>query len=66
MKISRKGYGWAWEFQAPNGTWLLCNWCEPFKASLALKEQPAEGARMVHVELVPTSKRNRKRYGYKP
>lgn len=63
----RRGYGWAWEFQQEHdGPWVLCNWAAPFKTVLAQDEfsKPCDDARMVRVELVPTSKRNRKRYGY--
>jgi len=59
------GIGWAWEFQDINGNWVLCNWSEPFKKMLDNNEfaKPADGCRMVRVELVPTSKSARKRYG---
>ena len=57
---------WAWEFQDLDGQWVLCNWSEPYKSMLLNDEdsKPSDEARMVRVELVPTSKRNRKRYGY--
>jgi len=63
-KGQRTGIGWAWEFQYPDGSWHLCNWSEPFKNMLDCdcKSIPSEDARMVRVELVPTSQRNRKRY----
>jgi hypothetical protein len=61
----RRGYGWAWEFQAGyKGPWLLCNWAEPHKVMLTSENAPADGARKVKVELVPTGQRARKRYGY--
>ena len=66
MKIGKHtGIGWAWEFQYPDGSWHLCNWAEPFKEWLDNDEfiKPSDEARKVRVELVPTSKRNRKRYG---
>ena len=59
------GIGWAWEFQDIEGNWVLCNWAEPYKEMLLNDEhsKPADGCRLIRVELVPTSKRNRKRYG---
>jgi len=62
----RTGIGWAWEFQFPDGSWHLCNWSEPFKELLIGAEdisKPSDEARLVRVELVPTSKRNQERYG---
>ena len=57
--------GWAWEFQDLDGQWVLCNWAEPYKDWLKDNdEKPSDEARKIRVELVPTSKRNRKRYGY--
>lgn len=62
------GVGWAWEIKDPDGNWVLCNWAEPFKCMLYQDEQSMPGLpgdkdqRPVRVELVPTSKRNRKRY----
>jgi len=63
----RRGFGWTWEFQPEHdGQWVLCNWAAPFKSVLLDDEhsKPSDEARPVRVELVPTSKRNRKRYGY--
>lgn len=65
--IKRKGFGWAWEFQPVlGGPWVLCNWAVPYKTVLENDDhgKPGDEARMVRVELVPTSARNRKRYGY--
>ena len=65
----RTGIGWAWEFQYPDGSWSLCNWAEPYKewmtggSELSEHMKPSPEARLVRVELVPTSKRNRERYG---
>lgn len=61
----RTGIGWAWEFQDINGEWQICNWSEPFKTLLDDDEfaKPCSEARKIRVELIPTSKRNRKRYG---
>ena len=63
-QAKRTGIGWTWEFQYPDGTWHLCNWADPFKQWLidAEESKPSDDARLVRVELVPTSKRNRKRY----
>ena len=60
----RTGVGWAWEFEYPDGTWHLCNWAEPFKEMLLNDDdiKPSDEARLVRVELIPTSKRNRERY----
>lgn len=66
VKPKIRGLGWTWEFQPQyRGTWVLCNWAEAYKAFLHDDNKPMDGARKVRVELVPTSKRNRKRYGYK-
>ena len=61
----RTGIGWAWEFQYPDGSWHLCHWAEPYKDWLDFDKnaKPSDEARKVRVELVPTSKRNRERYG---
>lgn len=61
----RTGTGWAWEFQDPNGNWVLCDWSVPYKEWLLNDDhsKPSDEARMVHVELVPTSAKHRKRYG---
>lgn len=63
----RRGYGWAWEFEPmPGQGWHLCHWVAPTRASLLNDEhsKPCDDARPVRVELVPTSKRIRTRYGY--
>ena len=63
----RRAFGWAWEFQGVvDGKWILCNWAEPYQSMLLNDDdsKPSDDARMIRVELVPTSKRNRKRYGY--
>lgn len=67
LKVNQRGFGWTWEFQPEHGgPWVLCNWAAPFKSVLLdeIDAKPSDDARMVRVELVPTSKRNRKRYGY--
>jgi|GEM_PF-5148285 len=64
----RTGIGWAWEFQYPDGSWHICHWAEPYKewmtgnSECAMHMKPSDEARLVRVELVPTSKRNRERY----
>lgn len=63
----RRGYGWAWEFKPmPDSDWHLCHWAVPFKSILLNDEhaKPCDDARPVRVELVPTNKRTRTRYGY--
>ena len=66
-KPRRTGVGWAWEFRDLDGNWVLCNWSVPFKQWLLNDDhsKPCDEARMVRVELVPTSQRNRQRYGIK-
>lgn len=63
----RQGYGWTWEFKPMHGEdYHLCHWALPTKAVLLLEidSKPSDDARPIRVELVPTGKRNRKRYGY--
>ena len=62
MSDRRTGIGWAWEIEHADG-WHICNWAEPYKDWLLPGDMPSAGARVVRVELVPTSKSNRKRYG---
>jgi hypothetical protein len=60
------GVGWAWEFQDLDGKWVICNWAVPFKEWLKDDySKPSDEARPIRVEIIPTSKRNRKRYGIK-
>lgn len=64
---TRRGYAWTWEFEPmPGQGWHLCHWTAPTKAALMYDDfsRPSEDARPVRVELVPTSKRARTRYGY--
>lgn len=66
-KTKVRGFGWAWEFQPEyRGPWILCNWSQPFPSMLTDENKPSDEARKVRVELVPTTKRDRKRYGYAP
>jgi hypothetical protein len=61
----RTGVGWAWELQDFDGEWVICNWAAPFKEWLLKDEhsKPSDEALPIRVEIIPTSKRNRKRYG---
>jgi len=60
----RTGIGWAWEYQDIDNVWHIVNWSEPFKNMLVDGyAKPSDDARIIRVELIPTSKRNRKRYG---
>jgi hypothetical protein len=63
----RRGYGWAWEFKPlRDADWELCNWAAPSLELLEMDEssKPCDDARAVRVELVPTTKSDRQRYGY--
>lgn len=55
----RRGYAWTWEFEPMPGQGMhLCHFLyDEFS-------KPCDDARPVRVELVPTSKRTRTRYGY--
>lgn len=63
----RRGFGWTWEFKPmPDEDWHLCRFVSHSREALENDEfgKPSDDARAVRVELVPTSKRARKRYGY--
>jgi hypothetical protein len=50
------GKGWAWAIQESDGSWILCNWVDPMKASSRFVEidgKPSPEAQRVYVAIVP-------------